>query len=158
KMHPLPIHQNAAIAAEAAMAAKAQGKFFEMHTKLFENNTALSRDKIIEIAKGIGLDMDRFTKDLDSNAHKEMIDKQTQEAETIGSNGTPATFINGRYLSGAKPYSAFKEVVDEELAWVKGKNRPAFTTGKNVSETQPKAAAAQAGPDPAKNYEIPVDG
>lgn len=156
KQHPLPMHQHAAIAAEAAMAASAQGKFPEMHKKLLENSSTLSRDKILEIAKGIGLDVDRFTKDLDSHTYKASIDKQTAEAEAIGASGTPASFVNGRYLSGAKPYNMFKDLVDEELKWAREKNRPAFVTGKHVRETQPPSQQAQRGPDPLKAYDIPV--
>ena len=60
KMHPLAMHQQAGIAARGALAAQKQGKFFEMHKKLFENSSSLSPDKVNELAKSIGLDMDRF--------------------------------------------------------------------------------------------------
>src|SRR5206468_3724276 len=73
KQHPLTIHQNAQIAAQAAIAAKAQGKFFEMHHKLFENASSLSREKVLSLAKDIGLDVDRFTKDLDSQPTKDAV-------------------------------------------------------------------------------------
>lgn len=122
KMHPLPSHQQAQIAAEAALAAHAQGKFLEMHKKLEENSRALSREKILEIAKGIGLDVDRFTKDLDAAATKAQIAKEVQEVMSIGASGTPASFVNGRFLSGAQPYEAFKKLVDEELTKAKGAN------------------------------------
>lgn len=118
--HPLPMHSQALIAAEAAMAANAQGKFPEMHKKLSENSRTLSRDKILQIAAEIGLDVPRFTNDLDTHAYKAEIDRQTQEVMKIGATGTPATFINGRYLSGAQPYESFKRLVEEELAKVKG--------------------------------------
>ncbi len=131
-MHPLPMHSQAAIAAEAAMAANAQGKFLPMHEALMENSRNLSRDKILEIAKGLGLNMERFTNDLDTNAHKTEIARQTQEAMKIGATGTPANFINGRYLSGAAPIEAFKKLIDEELVKA-GKTPPA-----------PPAAAAPA--------------
>ncbi len=155
KMHPLPMHQNAMIAAQGALAAQAQGKFIEMHKKLEENSTQLSRDKILEIAKGLGLDIDRFTKDLDDAAAKARISKETKEVEDIGANGTPAMFVNGRYVSGAKPLDFFKDMVDEELKWAKDGNRPEFKTAKNVSETMPPQMA-QAGPDPNKVYDIPA--
>jgi len=116
KMHPLPMHSQAAPAAEAAMAAHAQGKFKEMHEKLMANSGQLTRDRILQLAKDVGLDIERFTKDLDSNAHKAEIDRTTKEAMDIGATGTPASFVNGRYLSGAQPYESFKKLVDEELA------------------------------------------
>jgi protein-disulfide isomerase len=156
KMHPLPMHANAMVAAKGALAAQAQGKFLEMHHKLDESSSALSRDKVIEIAKGLGLDMDRFAKDMDSDAVKARIDRETKETTDIGASGTPAMFVNGRYVSGAKPLEFFKGMADEELKWAKEKNRPPFTAGKNVRDAMPPQAAAQAGPDPNKAYEIPV--
>lgn len=121
KQHPLPMHSNAMIAAEAAMAANEQGKFREMHAKLMAPDRALTREKILEAAKEIGLDVDRFTKDLDSHSQKTAIDEMTGEAMRLGADGTPASFINGRFLSGAQPYEAFKKLVDEEIAKAKGK-------------------------------------
>jgi len=153
KMHPLAMHPNAMPAAEAAMAAAAQGKFLEMDHKLFENQQQLTRDKFISLAKEIGLDVDRFTKDLDSHAYAAAIQKDAKEAEDIGSSGTPASFINGRFLNGAKPYANFKDMIDEELAWAKAGNRPEFKIAKNISEASPRPAAA-AGPDPNKVYDL----
>jgi protein-disulfide isomerase len=150
------MHSQAEIAAEAARAAHAQGKFFPMHKKIEENSRALSREKLIELAKEVGLDIDRFTKELDAHTHREAIQRETKEAMDIGASGTPASFVNGRYLSGAKPYASFKELVDEELKWAREGNRPAFTTAKHVSEASPRPAAAAAGPDPNRNYDIPV--
>ncbi len=120
KQHPLPMHSQAMIAAEAAMAANAQGKFEEMHAKMMAPNRSLTREKILDDAKAIGLDLDKFTKDLDGNAYKASIDEMTAEAMRVGAGGTPASFINGRFLSGAQPYEAFKKLVDEELAKAKG--------------------------------------
>ena len=122
KQHPLPMHSNAMIAAEAAMAANAQDKFKEMHAKLMAPDRVLTRDKILEAAKALGLNVDRFTKDLDSHSHKAAIDEMTGEAMRVGASGTPASFINGRFLSGAQPYEAFKKLVDEELAKAKGRD------------------------------------
>jgi len=153
KMHPLPMHPNAMPAAEAALAAAAQGKFLEMDRKLFENQKQLTRETFLGLAKEIGLDVDRFTKDLDAHTYAAAIQKDAKEAEDIGAGGTPASFVNGRFLNGAKPYASFKELIDEELAWAKAGNRPEFKTAKNVSEASAKPAAA-AGPDPNKIYEI----
>ena len=68
--------------------------------------------------------MDKFTKDLDSHANKPAIDEMTGEAMKIGATGTPASFVNGRYLTGAQPYEVFKKLVDEELAKSKGQGSP----------------------------------
>jgi protein-disulfide isomerase len=153
KMHPLSMHPNAVPAAEAALAAAAQGKFVEMDHKLFENQKQLTRETFIRLATELGLDVDRFTKDLDTHAYAAVIQKESKEVEDIGASGTPASFVNGRYLSGAKPYANFKDIIDEELAWAKAGNRPEFKVAKNVSETSNKPAAA-AGPDPNKVYDI----
>jgi len=116
KQHPLPMHKNAMSAAEAAMAANAQGKFGAMNDKLMANSTALSREKYLEIAAEIGLDVKKFTNDIDTHAHKASIDAQAAEAMNAGATGTPASFVNGRFISGAAPYEAFKKLIDEELA------------------------------------------
>jgi protein-disulfide isomerase len=155
KMHPLSMHPNAMPAAEAAMAAKAQGKFFEMHRKMFENQNQLTHEKLVNLAKEIGLDVDKFTKDLDSHKYLEAIQKEAKSVEDIGATGTPASFINGRFLNGAKPYASFKDMIDEELAWAKSGKRPEFKIAKNVSEASAKPAGPS-GPDPNKVYDIAV--
>ena len=119
KMHPLPMHSQAMIAADAAMAAHAQGKFLAMHQKLSENSGKLTREKILELAAAVGLDVPRFTKDLDTHAFKADIDRQVQEVMSVGASGTPASFVNGKFLSGAQPYESFKQAVDAELARLK---------------------------------------
>ena len=110
------MHQNAMIAAEAAMAANAQGKFFGMHESLLANQTTLTRDHILQLATELGLDMKRFTSDIDTHVYAAGIQVEVQEAMTAGAGGTPANFINGRFLSGAQPFEGFKRVIDEELA------------------------------------------
>jgi protein-disulfide isomerase len=126
-MHPLPMHSQSQIAAEAAMSANNQGKFMEMHTKLFENMGKLDREKILGFATEIGLDIKKFTADFDGHVTKAEIDRQTQEVMKIGATGTPANFVNGRFLNGAAPYETFKKLVDEELAKANG--------GKEVKKT-----------------------
>jgi protein-disulfide isomerase len=116
KMHPLNIHAQATIAAEAALAANAQGKFTEMHDKLFDRQASLSRETILSVAKEIGLDMDRFTKDLDTHAFLPVVETETKEVVAIGSTATPTSFINGRFVVGAQPLEIFRKLVDEELA------------------------------------------
>ena len=123
KNYPLPFHQNAMPAAEAAMAADAQGKFWAMHDKLFENNTALERPSLEKYAQDLGLNMSKFKADLDSGKYKSAIEAQTKEGTTVGVTGTPAVFINGRRISGAYPFDTFKKIADEELAKKQGKKR-----------------------------------
>jgi protein-disulfide isomerase len=156
KQHPLPMHAQAQIAAEAALAAHAQGKFFEMHEKLFQNRAKLSRDTIFAAAKEIGLDMARFTKEMDEHTHAAAVTADVAEVEKIGATGTPATFVNGRFVSGAKPVDFFKGLVDEELSWAKAGNRPQFKTGKNIAEAQPpKSKSSGPSLDPNKVYDLP---
>jgi protein-disulfide isomerase len=116
KMHPLPMHQNAMTAALAAMAANAQGKFGPMNEKLLANSASLSRDKYLQIATEIGLDVKKFTDDIDKQAYKADIDAEAAEAMKLGASGTPASFVNGRFISGAAPYESFKKLIDEEIA------------------------------------------
>ncbi|HET6147618.1 MAG TPA: thioredoxin domain-containing protein [Polyangia bacterium] len=116
KNYPLPFHNNAEPAAEAAMAAGAQGKFWEMHDKLFANNTALDRPNLEKYAQELGLNMAKFKADLDSSKYKSVIEAETKEGQAVGVNGTPAVFINGRKISGAYPFDTFKKITEEELA------------------------------------------
>src|SRR3569623_994173 len=123
KHNPLPFHQHAEPAAEAAMAADAQGKFWPMHDKLFENNTALDRPSLDKYAQDLGLNMSKFKADLDSGKYKSTIQETTKEGTTVGVNGTPAEFISGRKISGAYPFDTFKKIADEELAKKTGKKK-----------------------------------
>ena len=120
KNYPLPFHNNAEPAAEAAMAANAQGKFWQMHDKLFENNTALTRADLEKYAQELGLDMNKFKADLDAQKYKDSIQSDTKEGQAVGVNGTPAVFINGRKINGAYPWETFKKIADDELKKKKG--------------------------------------
>jgi protein-disulfide isomerase len=116
KNFPLPFHNNAEPAAEAAMAAAAQGKFWQMHDTLFTNNTALERANLEKYAQDLGLNMAKFKSDLDAQKYKDQIQAETKEGQAVGVNGTPAVFINGRKISGAYPWETFKKIADDELA------------------------------------------
>ncbi len=121
KNYPLPFHNNAEPAAEAAMAADAQGKFWPMHDRLFDNNTALDRESLENDAAAIGLDLPRFRADLDAGRYKARIEADKQEGSELGVVGTPAVFINGRKISGAYPFETFQKIADAELAKLTGK-------------------------------------
>jgi protein-disulfide isomerase len=116
KQHPLPFHKQAHLAARAALAANAQGKFWEYQDHLLVRGVHLDRDGLIATARELGLDVPRFTADIDSDRFDAQIDADTKEALDIGANGTPATFINGRYVRGAQPLANFDQVVREALA------------------------------------------
>ncbi|MBM4320643.1 MAG: hypothetical protein FJ125_11965, partial [Deltaproteobacteria bacterium] len=116
KHNPLPFHKDAFPASEAALAADAQGKFWEMHDLLFENQKALSREDLDRYAQQLGLDMKRFASDLDQHTFKAAIEEDQRLARQLGAQGTPNSFVNGRKLVGAKGFEDFKKVIDEELA------------------------------------------
>jgi protein-disulfide isomerase len=115
KHNALPFHKNAQLAAEAAIAAREQGKFWEFHDKLFANQKALQREDLEKYAKEIGLNVSKFKAALDDNRHKAETEADQKLARSLGASGTPSFFINGRNLRGAQPYEAFKKVIDEEL-------------------------------------------
>lgn len=89
------IHPYAEISAEAAEAAGAQGKFWQMHDGLYENQETLSKEMIFALAQKIGLDMKMFTKDMESRTFKDKIRKDFMGGVKSGVNGTPTLFING---------------------------------------------------------------
>jgi len=113
---PLAFHNNAQISAEAANCAADQGKFWEYHDKLFENQTALDKDNLVKYADELALDNSAFTTCLDSGKNTERVKQDMLEGQSVGVTGTPAFFVNGRFLNGAVPYEQFAAVIDEELA------------------------------------------
>ena len=115
KNHPLPFHPNALPAAVAAMAANEQGKFWEYHDLLFANQQKQSKDDFIQYAKNLKLDIARFTRDMDPAKYKAKIDADSDEAMNLGASGTPAFFVNGHFVNGAKPFAEFAKVINAEL-------------------------------------------
>ena len=120
KQNPLPMHPNAPYAAKASLAAQKQGKFWPLHDKLFEANNshqpdALAQAKVDEMARSVGLDMDRYQKDVASPEIAQAIQADQAQAQKLGANGTPHFFINGARISGAQPYESFKAVIDAQL-------------------------------------------
>lgn len=110
------MHQFAMGAAEASLAANAQGKFWEMHDKMFANQQALDRASLERYAQQLNLDMNRFRGDLDSGRYKNAVNEDIRLGDSVGAGGTPTFFINGRMFVGAQPFEKFKEIIDEELA------------------------------------------
>jgi len=113
---PLQNHPNARPAAEAAACAAGQGKFWEYHDRLFENQGKLSDADLKEHAKAVGLDTAKFSACFDAKQFTKDVSEDVAAGQEAGVSGTPAFFINGRPLDGAQPFSAFKRVIDEELA------------------------------------------
>jgi protein-disulfide isomerase len=97
------------------MAASDQGKFWEFHDKLFANQQKMQRPSFLQWAGEVGIDVKRFERTLDTSIGKSAVDADVAEAKALGITGTPAFFVNGRYLSGAKPFDEFARVIDAEL-------------------------------------------
>ena len=101
---------------EAAVAAGQQGKFWEMHDKIFANQSDLSPATYEGYATELGLDIEQFKRDMASEASQKQIEADKQEAAKLGVTGTPSFFVNGYFLSGAQPYESFKVIIDRQLA------------------------------------------
>lgn len=116
---PLPFHGNAQKASEAALCAGEQGKYWEMHAKLFANQSALGVSQLKDHAKGLGLDATKFDGCLDSGQKAPLVAASKKAGDEAGVTGTPAFFINGRLIAGAQPFERFKEIIDHELAAIR---------------------------------------
>ncbi len=128
---PLSFHQNAHIEAEAANCAREQGgdsAYFKMHDEMFSkttsNGTGLSVDELPTLANNVGLNGGLLKTCLDSGKYKAEVDKDLADAQNVGADGTPTFFIgksdngfiNGTRIVGAQPFSAFKAIIDQQLA------------------------------------------
>jgi protein-disulfide isomerase len=111
KNFPLSMHPNAQVAHQAAMAAKAQGKFWEMHDLLFANQQRAQMGDLLSYARKLGLDVARFQKDVDSEQTKKTIESDVAEGTKIGVNGTPSYTINGKLYSGTRPFAQLNELI-----------------------------------------------
>src|SRR6185295_18205852 len=95
KHSPLPMHKNAPLAHEAALAAGLQGRFWEMHDRLFAKQKQLSMDDLIAYAGELQLDVPAFTAALADHRLKPIVDQDVLEARAYGINATPTFFVNG---------------------------------------------------------------
>ncbi|MFV8749197.1 DsbA family protein [Nannocystaceae bacterium ST9] len=118
RQRPLAIHPQAHDASKAALAAHQQGKFWPMHDKLFLRQSK-TLDEFKALAGELGMDVDRFVADYESEAVGKALAADLDVAAKFGVTGTPAFFINGRYMSGAQSYGAFEQVVQERIAEAK---------------------------------------
>ena len=121
------IHRNAFKAAEAARCAGEQGKFWEMHARLFANQQALAPTNLPQHAQALGLDVPKFQQCLESGKYATEIRKDLAEGQKAGVTGTPGFFLGMtnpnnskvktlRVLKGAQPYASFKEAIDSLLS------------------------------------------
>jgi protein-disulfide isomerase len=115
RQFPLNFHQFAQKAAEASLCADEQGKFWEMHNAMFSKQDELAVDKLKEKAAGMGLKADQFNACLDGGKYAPKVAEDVKAGSEAGVSGTPALFINGRFISGAVPYADIAKVIDDEL-------------------------------------------
>lgn len=112
---PLPFHENAKGAAAAGVCAAAQGKFWELHDKMFENQQQLDEAGLKKLAGEVGLDEAKFAECLKSADTTKEVDADIAAGKAAGVTGTPAFFVNGVMISGAQPFDAFKDAIDKAL-------------------------------------------
>lgn len=112
---PLSFHNRALAAAEAAACADKQGKFWEYHNLLFANNKALEDADLERYAEEIGLESDAFKACVSERETQQMVEVDINDGRTAGVSGTPAFFINGVMLGGARPIEDFVKLIDKEL-------------------------------------------
>ncbi len=119
---PLSFHPAAIPAAQATQCARDQGKFWEMHDKIFseqekqgQGTIQFGLSDIKKWASQINLNMNAFNQCLDSGKYKSEVEKDIADGSTYGVSGTPTLYINGKSIVGAQPFSAFKAIIDGEL-------------------------------------------
>ncbi len=115
KNYPYKYRDYARIAAEASLAARDQGKYWEMHDLLIKRSPKLERADLIQYAKKLGLDVKKFTESIDSQKHAREINADLDLAVKMDLFNTPTFFINGRKVIGEAPFEYFKKIIDEEL-------------------------------------------
>jgi protein-disulfide isomerase len=108
------MHPQALPAAKAAVAAQRQGKFWEMHDKIFENHRQLTNDKYREFAQQIGLDVAKFEKDFNSPEVQKQIDEEMAVARAAEVSGTPTFFVNGKRVMN-RSVDGFKDMINAAL-------------------------------------------
>lgn len=110
------IHPMAMGAAQAGRCAGEQGKFWELHDAMFADQAGLDRNGLVAKAKTLNLDEKQFDACLTSEKYRAQVQQDAQEGSRLGINGTPAFFVNGVFLNGAQPESAFESIIKDELA------------------------------------------
>jgi protein-disulfide isomerase len=162
KSNPLPFHQNAKPASEAAegvfQMAGSEG-FWKFHAAAFKNQSALSPENYVKWAKEAGVkDEAKYKAGLDAHTWAAKVDKDLAQGKAAGVNGTPHFLINGVALSGAQPFDKFKEVIDAQLS----KAQAAIASGTKpdkiyVEMSKANKAATPAAPEQARKEEKPEE-
>lgn len=118
-LYPLP-HKNAFIASQASEAASIQGKFWEMYQILFEDQVSWEglddpRETFEKYAVAIGLDIEQYRLDLESESVKMRVERDRDEANALGVNSTPTFFVNGKAIPNPTSYESFKKTIDDAV-------------------------------------------
>jgi protein-disulfide isomerase len=151
------IHPMAMGASRAAVAAGLQGRYWEMHDKLFAS-PQLDPDTLERYAQEIGLDVERWKRDLQDPKLAAVIQRDMDLASDVNVTGTPAFFVNGRRLpGGAAPLDAFSALIDEELAKAEALVRQGVPSAQVYAKIQEKSVASAAPPPVIKKVDVPAD-
>jgi len=140
---PLKMHRNAEHAAVAALAAHRQGKFWEMHDLLFQNQNALDEESLAGYAKRLGLDMTKYAKDYADPFLRKRAQDERALGEKLGADGTPALLINGKPNVGWASWGGFRSQVEMELNAVNG----LIGKGTKLADVEAVRAKANLGDD-----------
>ena len=116
KQFPLDNHSQARLAAQASLAAHAQGKFWPLHDRLYAQSRQINRANILAWAKEFSLDIPKFTAVMDAPATSRAVERDLAEGQRVGVEGTPTVFINGKKYQGSLEPAAFLPVLAKELA------------------------------------------
>lgn len=160
KNNPLPMHDDAQLAAEAAIEAHSQGGnagFWRFHDLVFEHREHLARPDLERYAQILGLNMTRFRQALDTHAHRDEVTRDQQLASYLHASGTPTFFINGTKVTGAQPYERFEQFVDSVLARARTIQPPTSAYATMVTaplpSPDPPPTAPNAAPSPTPSAE-----
>jgi protein-disulfide isomerase len=162
KHFPLTIHQYAEKAARAAVAAQKQGKFWEMHAALFDNQQKLEASNVESLAKSIGLDMTRFVQDRDSEASADIVARDRKQGEGLEISSTPSLFINGRHFVASGEFKDdLEQWIDLELELVgaaaaKSPEAAAIPANPGKSSGSAPSTATEKAPDPKQAVQKPT--
>jgi thiol-disulfide isomerase/thioredoxin len=153
KNFPLSIHQHGEKLARSARAAQLQGKFWEMYAALFDNQERISPEVVDELAKGLGLDMAKFAKDLQSEAVADSVSRDRKQGETLDIQSTPTLYINGRPFPSTPDFAEdLEDWINLEIELTTGVAAPAAAP----PVAAPPVAAPPATPSAAKSAAAPA--
>jgi len=145
---PLPGHADADLAARAVLAADAQGAMWEMHDRLMAAGGKVARVDLFDVAADLGLDLERFERDLDGKPAGDAIDADLALAEKLAVRGTPTFFINGRPVIGALPLDQLRAVVDQELVTARAALERGISPPALYDELTRNAPTLRSAPEP----------